>query len=155
MATLLRDACLAGVGLKRPLVFRAGGYTRTCAYIDDDFEVLLLNWSAGSASPIHDHGGQHCWMGVLTGELVVDDYVRLDSAQRENRAVVAARGSAPLANGGIDLRSGPFDLHRVRASGREGAVSLHVYARPLRSFRVYDEFAQHCSLTRGVHDASL
>lgn len=78
MATLLREVCIAGIGLKRPLAVRAGGYTRTCAYLDDDFEVLLLNWSTGAASPIHDHGGQRCWMAVLTGQLMVDDYARLD-----------------------------------------------------------------------------
>jgi cysteine dioxygenase len=154
MAALLDRVC-AGWSLDRPLLSRAADYTRTCAYSDDLFEVLLLNWAPGSASPIHDHGRQRCWMLVLDGRLRVDDYVRLDAADVAGYARVRPGESRVLETGGLDLRSRPFDLHRVAASGETKAISLHVYSRPLRTFSVYDELAERCESALGTYDAVL
>jgi cysteine dioxygenase len=154
MATLLDGVC-AGWLLDKPLLSRAAAYTRTCAYNDELFEVVLLNWAPGSASPIHDHGRQSCWMLVLEGRLRVDDYVRLDGADVAGHARVCPGESRVLEAGGLDLRSRPFDLHRVAASGESKAVSLHVYSRPLRTFFVYDELAERCESAIGTYDAVL
>lgn len=136
------------------LVSRPGDFTRSCAYRDDRFEVALLNWAAGAASPIHDHGDQHCWMVVLDGSLDVDDYARVDAGDVPGRAQVRATGSRRLGKGLVDLRSGRFDLHRVSAA--EGpAISLHLYAGPLNEYLVYDETAQSCQSARGIYDAVL
>lgn len=152
MARLLRSACLDGATLNRSLISRPKSYTRTCYYRDERFEVLLLNWSPGAASALHDHGGQHCWLTVLEGRLDVDDYVRLDGAEIPGRARLDARGSRSLEPGGLDLRSGRFDLHRVRASKDGPAVSLHVYSRPLESFLIYDQAAERCETAFGTYD---
>ena len=137
------------------LIFRSGGYTRTCAYRDARFELLLLNWAPGAASEIHDHGNQHCWMLVLDGRLAVDDYVRLDAGDLGGYAHVEARGSQVLGAGAMDLRSGRYDLHRVSATPDAPAISLHVYAGPLREFLVYDEAARRCKAARGTYDEVL
>lgn len=139
---------------RRPLVTRLHSYTRTCVYRDDDFEVLLLNWDAGAVSALHDHGGQHCWLAVLEGELRVDDYVRLDAGDKPGFSQVEPTGSRLLGPGGLDLRSGRFDLHRVSAHAAR-AVSLHVYARPLRRFLVYDEQSGRCQSAIGTYDEVL
>lgn len=155
MARILSQACTAALASERPLIARPDGYTRTCAYDDERFEVLLLNWAPGSASSIHDHGGQHCWLVVLEGELRIDDYVRVDGCEIPGYAVVEARESRTLSAGALDLRSGLFDIHRVATAGRSNAVSLHVYSRPLREFLVYDERAQRCRPGNGEYDDVL
>ncbi|HYL27492.1 MAG TPA: cysteine dioxygenase family protein [Candidatus Nitrosotalea sp.] len=137
------------------LVARAGGYTRTCAYRGAQFEVLLLNWAPGAVSAIHDHGGQHCWMIVLDGRLEVEDYTRLDPGEVPGYAHVEARGCSRLEPGEMDLRSGRFDLHRVAATNDAPAISLHVYAGPLRSYLIYEELARRCETARGSYDAVL
>jgi len=137
------------------LTSRPGAYTRNCAYRDDQFEVLILNWAAGAASPIHDHGGQRCWMMVLDGSLEVDDYVRLDPGDVPGYAYVEPRGSRLLEPGDMDLRTERFDLHRVKCGNGSNAVSLHVYAAPLRNFFVYDETAWRCNVAFGTYDAML
>jgi cysteine dioxygenase len=133
------------------LLSRRDAYTRTCAYRDDGFEVVLLNWAPGAASAIHDHGDQDCWMLVLSGLLQVDDYARLDAGDARGRAHVAARGSHILAPGGLDTRGGRFDLHRVCAPTTP-AVSLHVYSAPLREYLIYDEISQRCETAFGKYD---
>jgi cysteine dioxygenase len=139
----------------RGLAERAGGYTRTCAFRNADFELLLLNWAPGAASLIHDHGGQHCWMYVVDGKLDVEDFVRLDPGDVPGYARVEWRDSRRLEAGAMDLRSGRFDLHRVSAASGTGAVSLHVYAGPLEQFLVYDEAERRCETARGVYDDVL
>ncbi len=139
----------------RPLLSRAATYTRTCAYRDDSFEIVLLNWARGAASPIHDHGDQHCWMIVLQGGLWVEDYVRLDAADVEGYAHVERRGVRALGPGEMDLRSGRFDLHRVAATDRAATVTLHLYSAPLRKFLVYDESARRCETAQGTYDEVL
>jgi cysteine dioxygenase len=126
-------------------------YTRTCAYRDDGFEVLLLNWAVGAASAIHDHGDQDCWMLVLSGSLRVDDFVRLDPGGVRGYAHVEARSSRTLSPGGLDTRGGRFDLHRVSAPDA-AAVSLHVYAAPLREYLVYDALQRRCETAFGRYD---
>jgi len=132
------------------LISRRNAYTRTCAYRDDGFEVLLLNWASGTASAIHDHGDQDCWMLVVSGSLQVDDYVRLDPGTVPGYARVQAQESRILGAGGLDARGGRFDLHRVSAP--EAAVSLHIYSAPLREYLVYDEVEQRCETAFGRYD---
>jgi predicted metal-dependent enzyme (double-stranded beta helix superfamily) len=139
----------------RPLLLCPGGYTRSCAYADERFEVLLLNWAAGAASAIHDHGGQHCWMQVLEGQLVVDDYLRTDAGERPGFARVEARDSRLMNAGDLDLRSGRFDLHRVSASAGVPALSLHIYAGPLTEFLAYDESTHRSRTVLSTYDEVL
>jgi len=133
------------------LISRRGAYTRTCAYRDDGFEVLLLNWAPGVASEIHDHGDQDCWTLVLSGRLQVDDYARLDPGDVRGYACVQAQSSRILGAGGLDTRAGRFDLHRVAALDAP-AVSLHVYSAPLREYLIYDELARRCETAFGTYD---
>jgi hypothetical protein len=116
----LLAAAAAKPHLTPRLPSRPGSYTRTCAYSDDRFEVLLLNWWADAASEIHDHGGQHCWLVVLEGRLRVDDYVRVDAGDIAGKAVLESVGSRQLGSGDLDVRSGRYDVHRVAAAGARG-----------------------------------
>ncbi len=155
MAGVLTDVCARGLLRDFPLESHAGRYTRTCAYFDERFELLLLNWGRGSVSDIHDHGGQRCWLAVIDGVLELENYERLDDGTREGLAAIARRDSVILRTGQLDLRSKPFDLHRVSNAGTQPAVSLHVYARPLRTFGVYDEFSQRRRTVHSRYDAIL
>ena len=155
MARLLSQAAERWEENGRPLVSSRGAYTRSCAYADDDFELLLLNWDAAATSAIHDHGDQHCWMLVLRGILHVEDYVRLDAADVPGYADVEATGSRLLAPGGLDARSGRFDLHRVCAPRSSGAVSLHVYSGRLSNYLIYDPSTRRCETASSSNDDVL
>jgi cysteine dioxygenase len=137
-----------------PFVKGPASYTRTCLYADDRFEVLMLDWAAGATSAIHDHGGQHCWFVVLQGGLIVQNYDRVDDCATTGRAVLEWRSWENLASGALDVRNGPYDIHRVASNG-ERAVSLHVYAKPLNEFLVYEPSLSRCQTARGTYDRVL
>jgi cysteine dioxygenase len=152
MGTLL-SAAVGAFSTLPPLPRRPGDYTRTRVYRDEAFEVLMLDWAPGSSSSIHDHGGQHCWLAVVAGAVRVEDYRRLDRGETPGRARLAASGSLELSRGELDVRSGAYDVHRVRAVGH--AITLHVYAAPLDEFLVYDFGAQRCRVATGTCDRIL
>ena len=127
-------------------------YTRNLVYRSDAFELLVLCWSRGSASPIHDHGGMHCAMKLLCGSLNVDDFTILAGGRRPGYALIDASGATTMLPGSLDVRSTNRVLHRVAA--REPAISLHVYAQPLNRFMTFDRERRSCR-TVYAHDDTL
>jgi len=120
----------------RFLRFDPALYTRNLVARNEQFEMLVLCWSAGQESPIHDHSGQHCFMAVLQGRIEEQQY-----------AMPAEPGGGPLEpsarrvfeRGEVAYIHDRIALHRVRPFGAEPAVSLHLYARPLDVCQVFDE----------------
>ena len=39
-----------------------------CIVNTEKFELILLCWEQGQITPIHDHGGEECWVKVINGE---------------------------------------------------------------------------------------
>jgi predicted metal-dependent enzyme (double-stranded beta helix superfamily) len=116
-----------------------GGYRRHQVVRDPQFgfTVVVLLWEPAAATPIHDHD-TWCVFGLLQGQLEVTNY-----------AVVADDGKSPLhlsevsrdqLSGGVigDNRMPDTEVHRVRNTGTERAVSLHVYGKDLTQRTLFD-----------------
>ena len=43
-------------------------YTRNCIIDTESFELILICWCEGHKTPIHDNGGEECWVKVIDGE---------------------------------------------------------------------------------------
>jgi predicted metal-dependent enzyme (double-stranded beta helix superfamily) len=109
--------------LARFVAFDVGGYRRVPLLTAPAFEILLLAWLPGQATPIHSHGRSVGAVRLLVGEL------------EERRYRPAAGGLLEVARtrfaAGAVLREGFGTVHRVEAVGRRPALSLHVYVPPL------------------------
>jgi len=115
--------------------------------------LLVLVWSPGKASPIHDHANAHCVMRILKGNLTETVYgwpceqaggeedslasqmlcsstahtCRRNSDTSEPHALQIRR-STTYAEGQVTYMSDRLGLHRIRnVSESEFAVSLHLY----------------------------
>jgi cysteine dioxygenase len=117
------------------LRFLRGRYARTLVHRCDAFELLLLTWSTGSASPIHDHDGQDCWFLPLAGAFDLDDYAILDDDGAH--AQLQPLRSRRLGAGELDRRDRYEAVHSVTPA-TPLALSLHLYARPIDRCRVFD-----------------
>jgi 3-mercaptopropionate dioxygenase len=86
---------------------------------DGSFSVVALVWRPGQATPIHDHV-TWCVYGVIQGAEHEDLYLRADGrlehAGASNNVAGDVLGLAP-----------PGDIHRVRNTGTDTAISLHIY----------------------------
>lgn len=126
------------------LHFRRGRYTRNLVYRDVSFEVVLNCWDTGTASPVHDHGGQECWFSIQAGRFLLEDFPLLSGGQESGPAVLGhPRLCGPVGPGYVDHRSSQDSIHRVSALSGP-AVSLHVYAAPIARCLVFDVRRQRC-----------
>jgi 3-mercaptopropionate dioxygenase len=113
------------------------GYQTHTLYVEPDgaFSIVAVVWRPGQVTPIHDHVAW-CVFGVLQGieheELYVHEGDHLLSVGVNDNLAGDVSGFAP-----------PGDIHRVRNSGDQTAISVHVYGTDISRIdssvrRVYD-----------------
>jgi cysteine dioxygenase len=107
-------------------------YARNLVRASEVYELLVICWQAGQASPIHDHQGQRCWMAVLEG--TIEETLYREPAGRGPliRGPVRCYG-----RGSVAFITDDMGLHEIRPVGGP-AVSLHLYSRPIRECRIFD-----------------
>ncbi|KAL2062524.1 hypothetical protein VTL71DRAFT_6790 [Oculimacula yallundae] len=101
------------------------------------FNLLLLVWTPGMRSPVHDHAGSHCLMKVLKGRL---REVRWEMPEgkgiegkeiRDGREGLKEIGRTDFKEGKVAYISDRLGLHEIiNPDGEEYAVSLHLYTPP-------------------------
>jgi cysteine dioxygenase len=107
-------------------------YTRNCIEDNEKFELILICWCAGQATPIHDHDGEECWVKVIEGQFKETIY-------KQN-----GKGDMNVVKSGI---SKPNDItymkdfmgfHTLENIADKKSMSLHLYAKPIRKCRIFD-----------------
>jgi hypothetical protein len=91
----------------------------------DAYDAWLISWPAGGAVDFHDHGGSAGAIAVVSGELT------------EVRPASGARSQRVLSVGAVHDVSAEA-VHDVLNTGKDRALSVHVYAPPLASMTFYD-----------------
>jgi predicted metal-dependent enzyme (double-stranded beta helix superfamily) len=91
------------------------------AELDGSFSVVAVVWRPGQETPVHDHV-TWCVVGVLQGT----EHEELFSLTEDGGALEEA-GHVENRSGDVSGFAPPGDIHRVRNSGNEVAISLHVY----------------------------
>ena len=133
-------------------------HTRNKIFRNDMIEVMLICWPVGAVTPLHTHNGQLGWMTMIEGKLLVENYKKIDCNRPENQQVVgmdclagATRIEMQHLGNELAIPGGPLNtvdktqtIHRIRNQGDTGAVSMHVYSRPIDSCVVFDMEAQRC-----------
>jgi cysteine dioxygenase len=135
--------------------------SKTCARNliagDDTFSLLLLCWTRGKESPIHDHPSAGCFMRVVSGAVTETLFAR-DEARNalvELRCHTARAGDVLFVNDSLGF-------HKISCSGEGGAgggtggsgeggaedengkgtVTLHLYVPPFSSCRAWSSADQ-------------
>lgn len=103
-------------------------YTRNgIVNINGNANLLVLVWSPGKGSAIHDHANAHCCMKILKGELTESLY---DVPDHEGKSMVPRQVST-LRRDDVGYISDTIGLHRIsNESTSDFAVSLHLYTPP-------------------------
>jgi cysteine dioxygenase len=138
--------------------FQKGAYTRNLIYKDPVMEVMALCWSPGQRTVIHTHNGQLGWMSVERGALAVVNYKWLGCNAADNQNVAGIDCLAGATELDLERREvqecfpgGPVNtvdkvqtIHQVVVEGREAAISLHIYSRPIESCVAFDLEKRRC-----------
>ncbi|CAI7571890.1 unnamed protein product [Penicillium palitans] len=107
--------------------------------------LLILVWSPGKGSTIHDHANAHCVMKVLKGKLQEDLYSWPDQEQIENGQISPPQLTKQTTYGEnqVTYMSDKLGLHRISNPDQDNfAISLHLYTPPnaaVHGFDIYDE----------------
>lgn len=134
------------------LNFSDSSYTRTLFYGGSRFEILVLCWGPGQASPIHDHAASICSMAVVQGTCTSQVYRLAEShgsqaPQSGEVAHLEATGVETLHSGeALTVIGG--DIHRVgnQCSQGEDLVTIHFYLPPILSMRCFDAETGLCTI---------
>ena len=108
-------------------------YTRNCIIENEKFELILLCWEEGQKTPIHDHGGEECWVKIIEGKFRETIYTK-----DENGALIMTNPKISKMNETtymIDF----MGYHRLENLSNKRSMSLHLYAKPIRNCNVFDE----------------
>ncbi|KAJ3000915.1 hypothetical protein HKX48_003178 [Thoreauomyces humboldtii] len=133
-------------------------YTRTL--LDNGnghFNLMVLVWTPGAKSPVHDHAGSHCLMKILEGGLAETLYEtqepdgRVDSGIDEEDSDAASSDGgcgkslrvtkqSRLCQGDVAYVHDKIGLHKIsNPSSSQRAVSLHLYTPPFDYCKTYCE----------------
>ncbi|MEP6811224.1 MAG: cysteine dioxygenase family protein [Chthoniobacterales bacterium] len=106
-------------------------YCRHILHVEPDgsFSIVALVWLPGQETAIHDHVSW-CVVGVHRGEEGETSY-RLEGGEQDPHLVVTSHTINPL--GSVVALVPPGDIHHVKNSCAEVAVSLHVYGADVQA----------------------
>lgn len=108
-------------------------YTRNCIVQNEKFELIVICWEKGQATPIHDHGGEECWVKVIEGEFKETIYNKSEKGELEIASSIKSE------TGGVTYMVDFMGYHRLENLSDERSITLHLYAKPIRSCNVYIE----------------
>ncbi|KAM0215652.1 hypothetical protein ACHAPQ_004844 [Fusarium lateritium] len=132
---------------------RTRGYTRNL--VDEGngkSNLLVLVWSPGKGSPIHDHGNAHCIMKILRGELTETRYDFPEENEGEGPMKVISERT--YKENAVTYMADELGLHRVTNRGSNFAVSLHLYTPPnvaKKGCHIFEERTGRKSHVPGCH----
>ena len=151
---------LSAEALQPYTFFRDEYYTRNLIYRDDLFEVMVICWKAGQKTTVHTHNGQLGWMDMAQGQVMVHNYHYLSCDAPENQNVVGIDCLGGATHIELErmgtiaaVERGPIvtvdklqTIHQIEnmENTKAGAVSLHVYSRPIDSCVAFDVEHQRC-----------
>lgn len=107
-------------------------YTRNCIIDTEKYELILICWCAGHATPIHDHDGEECWVKVITGAFKETIY-------KENDAGVLQLEKTGVSSiNEVTYMKDFMGFHTLENISNQKSMSLHLYAKPIRKCRIFD-----------------
>jgi len=111
-------------------------YTRNLVGDNDQFNLILLCWSEGNASSIHDHTGSECIMKCMQGTVKETRY----AWPTKKRVKMNETGATEATEGDVVWINDDMGLHRVEnPSLTDKLATLHFYWPPIKECLVFDE----------------
>lgn len=107
-------------------------YTRNCIVNTEKFELILLCWEPGQITPIHDHGGEECWVKVIQGEFRETIY-KVDAIGK-----LDAIDSVTSSAGGVSYMIDFMGYHSLENRSNTRSMTMHLYAKPIRTCNAFD-----------------
>ncbi|MEM0950643.1 MAG: cysteine dioxygenase family protein [Cyanobacteria bacterium P01_H01_bin.74] len=100
--------------------FKDSQYARHLIFKSSHVEILLVCWRPGQKSPVHGHGNADGLMIILQGEMTNTTFTK------NGQKITTVWQSGAIGHTPVG------DRHEVINNANTDAVSLHIYAPPLK-----------------------
>lgn len=132
---LFARLCLPGSLIEENIHFARDTYARNLVCRTPRFDLLILAWNPGDVTTIHDHNDSINCTKILRGTLTQRLFEPVGEVDAQH-SLVRLQDEEHLDPGtltGLDVGG----IHQMENTRAERAVSLHLYAEPLRDITVY------------------
>lgn len=110
-------------------------YTRNLAYSDGEYySLLILCWTPGKESKIHDHPCDGCFVKVLKGQIHECRYTRIESPESKELVLFS---DIHCSEGQVTFIDDYSGLHKIGNDSYKGSISLHLYTPPFERCKVW------------------
>lgn len=123
-------------------------YTRTCITKNDEFELILLAWSEGQKTPIHNHDGNEGFVYALDGEFKEVGYLLNEETNEMEKQGFEILKESELSHSEEDSNG----FHSIENINDGKSISLHLYKKPIEECLVYNEKNQELATKKLVFD---
>lgn len=111
-------------------------YTRNLVHSTDLYELLILCWQKGQASPIHDHQSQDCWIYVVEG--TIEETLYQPTLHRDQRFILRETDRITYHQGDKSrLMNSTRAWHSIKPLSQQ-AITLHLYSLPIKKCHLYN-----------------
>lgn len=111
-------------------------YTRNLIAHGDEFDLMIVCWYKSQSSRIHDHGGSHCIMRCLSGEVFETQYEPPKYGDDYSQLTVRCDGS--LKDGQIRYINDTIAVHKIgNKLADRNTYSIHLYSPPVRHCHIF------------------
>ncbi len=120
------------------LSWRDDRYTRNCIARTEDYELLLICWEKGQASPIHDFNAQEAWIHPVSGKITEERF----RWSPEDPSRLEKVSSLLLTPNEFSFMSGSENCHRFINANEDSSgrtITLNLYSKPVEEWTVFDE----------------
>lgn len=135
------------VAFEKYFTWNTAHYTRNVLMRNDNFELLLICWEKGQSSPIHDFNSQEAWIHPIMGRLREERY-KINPGDD----VKLEKISSVLLGTDEYSYMNHVDIHRYSNDYESRTVSLNLYAKPVREWRVYEEETSNSTVQKPWED---
>lgn len=122
------------------------GYGRRALHVDKDgkFGIIIMTWSPGQSTSIHDHDDMWCVECVYSGRIRVLAYDVDKVAEADDLYLLtpAERGEAGVGEAGMLIP--PKDIHELSNALEESlSCTIHVYGGHMEQCQVFTPVSDH------------
>jgi len=129
---IMKRIRLSACDLKAYTSWSKQDYTRNCLARTNLYELILLCWDIGARTPIHGHDGKDCWMYQIQGTVQEIRFESEGESLKESNRMT-------LAPGKLTFMNDRMGYHTIGNISSEKAITLHIYASPIDSCKVYND----------------
>ena len=165
---LVGDDALDETTLRPFIGARTDHYARRLVHRGRYFDVLVLTWTPGQRTPIHNHAGNCGWVRLVRGQIAEETYQLVPGASLADAAVAAncqgrtgniglqRTGEGVIATVGavatVDRTRAIHRLGNPAQSGGDVTATLHVYSLPHDRCLAFDLASRTCEPRQMVFD---